>query len=144
MAYNHPLKPMKKFSFVLFLIAMLSICTISCSKDDDDVFDYPMEQLYGKWKVVALNVNGRWYDVTIYPYTKYGMSITFYEDGRYYGSGYLGTGSGTYKVSGKKITTYVGGKEYAVYTVNSLDGNMADLYLWAGDESLRMKAEKQY
>ena len=70
--------------------------------------------------------------------------ITFYEGGKFYGSGYLGNGSGTYTVSGKTITTYVSGKEYAVYTVNSLSGNEADLTLRMGSETLQMKAKKQY
>lgn len=128
----------------MFLLAMLSLCVTSCSKDDDGSFSYPMEQLYGKWKATELKVDGRWYDVTKYPYTRFGMNITFYENGTFYGSGYLGNGSGTYKVSGKTITTYVSGKEYAVYTVNSLNSIKADLTLRMGNESLQMKAEKQY
>ena len=36
------------------------------------------------------------------------------------------------------------GKEYAVYTVNSLNGNEADLTLRMGGETLQMKAKKQY
>ena len=116
----------------MFLLAMLSLCVTSCSKDDEDDFAYPMEQLYGKWKATELKIDGSWYDVTRYPYTRFGMNITFYEDGTFYGSGYLGNGSGTYKVSGKTITTYVSGKEYAVYTINSLSGNKADLILRMG------------
>ena len=94
---------------------------------------------------MEVQVDGRWYDVTRYPYTRFGMDITFYESGRFYGSGYLGNGSGTYEVSGKTIRTFVSGKEYAVYTVNSLTGNKADLTLrMGGSESLQIKAEKQY
>lgn len=128
----------------MFLLAMLSLCVTSCSKDDEDDFAYPMEQLYGKWKATELKIDGSWYDVTRYPYTRFGMNITFYEDGTFYGSGYLGNGSGTYKVSGKTITTYVSGKEYAVYTINSLSDNKADLTLRMGRETLQMKVEKQY
>ena len=144
MAYKHSTNPMKKLSVLMLLAAFFTLCVTSCSKDDDDDFAYPMEQLYGKWKAVELKVDGRWYDVTKYPYTRFGMDITFYENGKFYGSGYLGNGSGTYKVSGKTITTYVDGKEYAVYTVNSLSGIEADLILRMGSESLQMKAKKQY
>ena len=144
MAYNHPPVTMKRVSFMMFLLAMLSLCITSCSKDDEEDFAYPMEQLYGKWKATELKVDGSWYDITKYPYTRFGMNITFYEDGTFYGSGYLGNGSGTYKVSGKTITTYVSGKEYAVYTINSLSGNKADLILRMGSETLQMIAEKQY
>lgn len=144
MAYKHSLYAMKKLTFMMLLAAFFTLCITSCSKDDDASFAYPMEQLYGKWKAVEIKVDGKLYDVTKYPYTRFGMDITFYEGGKFYGSGYLGNGSGTYTVSGKTITTYVSGKEYAVYTVNSLSGNEADLTLRMGSETLQMKAKKQY
>lgn len=132
-----------KTKLYLFLLIMASaVCFSSCSKEDS--FAYPMSQLYGKWKATELLVGGKWYNVTKYPYTKFGMSITFYEGGTFYGTGYLGTGSGTYKTKGdNQIVTYVDGDEYATYTVNSLSDNNADLTLTMGSESLRMKAEKQ-
>ena len=144
MAYKISTNAMKKLTIMMLLAAFFTLCVTSCSKDDDDSFAYPMEQLYGKWKAVEIKVDGRWYDVTKYPYTRFGMDITFYENGKFYGSSYLGNGSGTYTVSGKTITTYVSGKEYAVYTVNSLNGNEADLTLRMGGETLQMKAKKQY
>ena len=144
MAYKISTNAMKKLTIMMLLAAFFTLCVTSCSKDDDDSFAYPMEQLYGKWKAVEIKVDGRWYDVTKYPYTRFGMDITFYENGKFYGSGYLGNGSGTYTVSGKTITTYVNGEEYAVYTVNSLNGNEADLTLRMGSETLQMKAKKQY
>ena len=144
MAYKLSTNAMKKLTIMMLLAAFFTLCVTSCSKDDDDSFAYPMEQLYGKWKAVEIKVDGKWYDVTKYPYTRFGMDITFYENGKFYGSGYLGNGSGTYTVSGKTITTYVSGKEYAVYTVNSLNGNEADLTLRMGSETLQMKANKQY
>lgn len=144
MAYKHSTNAMKKLTIMMLLAAFFTLCVTSCSKDDDDSFAYPMEQLYGKWKAVEIKVDGKWYDVTKYPYTRFGMDITFYENGKFYGSGYLGNGSGTYSVSGKTITTYVSDKEYAVYTVNSLNRNEADLTLRMGSETLQMKAKKQY
>ena len=117
MAYKHSPYAMKKLTFMMLLAAFFT---------------------------VEIKVDGKWYDVTKYPYTRFGMDITFYEGGKFYGSGYLGNGSGTYTVSGKTITTYVSGKEYAVYTVNSLNGNEADLTLRMGSETLQMKAKKQY
>ena len=113
MAYKISTNAMKKLTIMMLLAAFFTLCVTSCSKDDDDSFAYPMEQLYGKWKAVEIKVDGRWYDVTKYPYTK-------------------------------TITTYVSGKEYAVYTVNSLNGNEADLTLRMGSETLQMKAKKQY
>ena len=110
MAYKHSINAMKKITFMMLLAAFFTLCVTSCSKDDDDSFAYPMEQLYGKWKAVEIKVDGKWYDVTKYPYTRFGIS----------------------------------GKEYAVYTVNSLNGNEADLTLRMGSETLQMKAKKQY
>ena len=110
MAYKISTNAMKKLTIMMLLAAFFTLCVTSCSKDDDDSFAYPMEQLYGKWKAVEIKVDGRWYDT----------------------------------VSGKTITTYVSGKEYAVYTVNSLNGNEADLTLRMGSETLQMKAKKQY
>ena len=125
------------------MLAVISaICVSSCSKDDDDKFDYPLETLLGTWNAKEIYVDGKWYDVTQYPYTKFGMSITFYSNGKFYGSGYFGTGSGTYKTSGKTITTYIDDEVYATYTVNSLASTTADLTMQMGNSSLRMKAVK--
>lgn len=115
----------------------------SCSSDEGD-FAYPMEKLYGRWEATDVQVDGTWYDITKYPYTKFRMAITFKKDGTFYGSGYLGDGRGTYETDDKTITTYVNDKEYAVYTVNSLTNNVADIILQMGNESIRMKAEKTY
>ena len=84
MAYKHSPYAMKKLTFMMLLAAFFTLCVTSCSKDDDDSFAYPMEQLYGKWKAVEIKVDGRWYDVTKYPYTRFGMDITFYENGKFY------------------------------------------------------------
>ena len=79
MAYKHSTNAMKKLTFTMLLAAFFTLFVTSCSKDDDDSFAYPMEQLYGKWKAVEIKVDGTWYDVTKYPYTRFGMDITFYE-----------------------------------------------------------------
>ena len=137
---------MKNSNFKLMamlMVAIMSIALISCSKDDEDSFDYPMEQLYGRWKATTIKVDNKWYDVTTYPYTRFGMSITFYENGKFYGTGYLGTGSGTYKVKGKTITTYLDNKEYIKYTVQSLSSSEAHLIMSMGNESLEIMAKKQ-
>lgn len=134
---------MKTKIFSLMLILAASVCVTSCSSDDDS-FAYPMDQLYGKWKAIEVQVDDTWYDVTRWPYTRFGMDITFYEGGKYYGSGYFGTGSGTYKVSGKTIKTYVDGEIYATYTVVSLTENTAELIMEIDGDTLRIRAKKQY
>ncbi len=133
---------MKTKLIAITLLFTIALCS-SCSKEKS-AFDYPMTTLYGTWKAVSIQSDGKWYDVTKYPYTKFGMSITFYKDGTFYGSGYFGNGSGTYKAKGKTITTYIDGKEYFVYTVNSLSNDMADLNMSDGKGLIRIKAEKQY
>lgn len=125
------------------LIFAAFVCVTSCSSDDDDSFAYPMEQLYGKWKAIEVQVDDKWYDVTRYPYTRFGMDITFYTGGKYYGSGYFGTGIGTYKVSGKTIKTYVDGEIYATYTVVSLTNDTAELIMEMEGDALRIRAKKQ-
>lgn len=132
---------MKKYLF-LFLMAMPLLFASCSSDDDDDDSAYPMKELYGKWRVAEMNVYGTWFDVTKYPYSQFEMEITFFEDGTYYGSGYLGNGKGTYKVSGNTITTYVDGELYITYTINSLTEHTADLTLNMEGLELRMRAKK--
>ena len=127
---------------ILFLLAMLPMFIFSACSDDDD-FDYPMETLYGTWDVTDVKVEGKWYDVTTYPYTKFGMSISFKSDGTFYGKGYLGNGSGTYKAPGPTFVTYLDGEEYIRYTVKSLSGDDAELTMSMDGESMDIKAEKR-
>lgn len=130
------------FSFFLVLFASMTISLSSCSSDDDK-FNYPLETLYGTWSIQRVNVSGKWYDVTTYPYTKFGASITFYENGKYYGSGYFGTGSGTYKLSGNKITTYYNGEVYMTYTVKSLTDDTANMIMDDGSSTMEFYAKKK-
>lgn len=119
----------------------MGIVFSSCSKDDDmDLgnFDYPLAELFGTWKASTIHASGRWIAVSDYP--RYNMSITFNKNGSFSGEGYLGNGSGTYKVSGKTITTYVDGKVYATYYVSSYNAGVADFTITIGKESIRMYA----
>ena len=145
MAYKHPPITMKKISCVMLLLAMLSLCVTSCSKDDDvdlGTFDYPTNELFGTWKAstIYIKVSLRWIIVEDNP--QYNMSITFNPDGTFSGEGYLGNGSGTYKLHGKTITTYIDGKVYIVYTVNELSSRVANITLTMGKESIDMHVYK--
>lgn len=71
------------------------------------------------------------------------MSISFKPDGTYYGSGYLGNGSGTYTAEGKTIITYINGKEFVRYTVKSLTANSAELSMSIDGETIEVKAIKK-
>ena len=141
MAYKRSHTTMKKETLVLVMMALFSLCVTSCSKDDDvDLgnFDYPQAELFGTWKASTIYANGRWIVVSDYP--RYNMSITFNKNGTFSGEGYLGNGSGTYKLSGKTITTYVDGMVYATYYVSSYNAGVADFTITIGKESLRMYA----
>ena len=127
------------------LIMASILCFSSCSKDDNDGFNYPMETLYGTWEGTHIYANGKWYDITGWMYSDMQFSITFYNDGRYYGKGYFGTGSGTYTASGYTIRTYVNGKSFYTYEVISLDNEKAHLYMGVdgSDTKLEIKVKKQ-
>lgn len=119
---------MKKYLFNLLPImlgAILSIGVYSCSKDDDgDDFNYPLESLYGTWKISQVKMSEFG---TYISWPMRATTATFNNDGTYSGSGYFGNGTGTYTAKGNTITTYVNGKIYIVYTVISLNGNTAEL-----------------
>lgn len=118
---------MKKFLSMTLLLTAMFLTFSSCSNDDDDEFDFPMETLYGTWEGTSINTDGSWTDITEYPFTSFAFSIKFNSDGTYTGRGYFGNGSGTYTAKGKTIITYVNGKEYFRYEVKSLSGNIAEL-----------------
>lgn len=116
---------------VLLLLTIAVLAFTSCKKDDDEGighFDYNKELLYGTWEIT---------DVSGFPWYHERTTATFNPDGTYYGRGYFGTGSGTYKLSGKKITCYVEGKVYMWYEVVSLDDKECTLI--ANDNSGRIR-----
>ena len=123
----------------LFLLtAIIGFVMCGCKKDKDEL---DVNQLHGKWKVTHVEIDGSyqsWLLTSTY--------ITFYSDGSYYGSGYFGTGSGTYKVAGKTVITYVGNSEYYRYDVLSLSSNNAELKMYDNDKpssSIKIRVSKQ-
>ena len=131
---------MRKLLFVLFI---LPLSFISCSSDDDSAgFDYDLEVLYGTWRITHIDVGSGYVNVTstssITP-----TYATFNPDGTYSGKGYFGNGSGTYKAEGKRITCYVSGSEYTHYDVISLTGDICELTMAMGSESINLRCAKQ-
>ena len=124
------------------VVAILCVGFVSCSSDDDDDFNYPMETLYGTWRMseVKTSENGSYISWPMTP-----TSATFSSNGTYSGSGYFGNGTGTYVAKGNTITTYVEGEVYLVYTVLSLTGTTAELKMTmpGSDESLWVKCVKR-
>jgi heat shock protein HslJ len=128
-----------------FLIAFVAVFTLlcSCSKDDGNKFDYPMDTLCGTWEGIAVKTDSEWIDITGSAFSRLQFSITFHSDGTYYGKGYFGTGGGTYKAFGKTIETYVDGELYYTYHVNSMTSNQAELTMSAKGSSLEIRVQKK-
>jgi len=121
---------MKKLFFI-FTIATLAL--VACSKDDDKGFAYDKELVYGTWEIVELEGE---------PWPLETTTATFNRDGTYVGVGALGNGEGTYKLSGKTITTYVDGEKYLWYTIVSLSAEECTLIVSDGEDSYEITCEK--
>lgn len=128
----------------LFTILVFTVTTLflSCNRNE---FDYPMDTIYGTWEGIELGVDGNWIDLTDSFFSEFRFSITFYEDGTYYGRGYFGTGSGTYRAKDDIIYTYVDDKPYRNYRVLSLNNNRAELEMFVdgAEGTINLKVEKQ-
>lgn len=134
----------KLFSMMLIMASMMCVFG-SCSEDEENEskFNYPMQTLYGTWEATHIKLDDSWTSLT-WLGSRYQFSATFYNDGRYYGRGYFGTGWGTYKASGNTITTFVDGEEYYLYNVHSLSSNEAHVTMGPrGGEGLEVKFKKQ-
>ncbi len=119
---------------------MTMLLFVSCTKESP----YKSKML-GTWDGIAVKTNSGWIDITSYYYRDYQFSITFHEDGTYYGTGYFGTGNGTYTIDESTIVTYVNGKEYYRYDIYSVSGNEAYLKMYSSSSSssLEIKARKR-
>lgn len=133
-----------KTKILLLFVLLCTTVLSSCKKDEEPTFDYPLETLCGIWDGSEILFDDGWVDITKYPYTKFEFSIRFNSDGTYYGSGYFGNGSGTYKAIGKTIITYIDGEEYAKYTVKSLTSNQCELTMdMGGTSTLDIRVKKK-
>ncbi|MBJ2160481.1 MAG: hypothetical protein JFR39_00060 [Muribaculaceae bacterium] len=130
----------KVFSLMLLLATMLTFT--ACSSDDEPENSVTKDQLIGLWDATAVQFNndGKWVDITNRP--DLALSISFYEDGSYYGEGALGDGEGTYTLSGNTIKTYIDGELYGTYVVKSLVGDNAELTLTMDHETIGIRARK--
>ncbi|MDO5396003.1 MAG: hypothetical protein Q4F07_08590 [Bacteroidales bacterium] len=130
----------KLFSLMLLLATMLTFT--ACSGDDEPENGISKSDLIGLWDATAVQFNndGKWIDITNRP--DLALSISFYEDGSYYGEGALGDGEGTYTLSGNTIKTYIDGELYGTYVVKSLIGDQAELTLTMEGETIGIRAKK--
>lgn len=122
---------MKKLLCFMLLCAATVVSFTSCSKDDDSI---SKNKIVGTWDAKQVKANGDW--ITIPSNSRYSMSMTFYEDGQYYGkSDFFGTGYGTYKISGNSIKTYVDGEYMYTYRINSITDTTAEVTMIDEDSS---------
>ena len=128
----------KRRNVLLVLLCSIFLFT-ACQKES--TFDYPMDVLYGTWQGTDVKTQNGWVNIENSYFSDVQFSITFYEDGSYYGRGYFGNGAGTYTASGKTIVTYVNGKEYYRYDVISLEGDRAHLLMYHKGETMAETSE---
>lgn len=83
-----------------------------------------VDQIVGSWQIDKVKATAE-SEYVEWPHEA--SFITFNSDGSYEGSGYFGSGSGVYFVDGNTITTMVDGLPYIVYTVTSLQGDVAEI-----------------
>lgn len=119
---------MKKL-FLFISLLTLSLSFVSCSSDDDDNDNgITIEQTVANWRATEAKTTEAG------SYTKWlfeDTGIIFMRDGYYLGYGYFGTGTGTWKLSGKTITCYVDGKVYAYYDILNVTDNTCELIMRA-------------
>ena len=127
---------MKKYLFFLLTLVVASFAFISCSSDDDDNGDYDKSMIVGTGEMTA--ESGTYVD---WPLRK--TYATFNADGSYYGSGYFGTGRGTWSLKGNTLNTYVEGELFASYTIISATSTVSEMKMSIGDESIWVKCKKQ-
>lgn len=125
------------------IFAIMAISLTSCSNSDDEPsISISQSQLTGLWDAtdVQFNNDGKWLSIVNRP--DLALSITFYEDGTYYGEGALGNGEGTYTLTNNTIKTFVDGELYATYVVNSLSADKVELSMAMGKETMLIRATK--
>lgn len=139
---------MKKSLLVTIALVGIVFSLSGCKKNKASDFDYPIETLYGTWRIThveqkngtMLNVTHPDIENTVFKPTY----ATFNADGTFSGRGKFGSGKGTYTAKGKTITCYIDGKEYMRYDVLSLSGDECELKVYLGGEYLtRVRCKKQ-
>lgn len=128
---------MKK-CFNLMLLCAMVIGFVSC-ENDDEVFS--RGQIVGTWATTQGYVGDGWVDIP--PYSDMYATMTFYEDGDYYGDSELfGSGWGVYTLSGKTLKTYIDGELFYVYTIKSLTDISAEVTMAYKNSNIRLRLMK--
>lgn len=111
----------------------------SCEKEGDG---FSVSQIIGTWEATQCKVDGEW--INIPSYSDLSITMTFYDDGRYYGkSDIFGTGWGTYKLSGNTIRTYIDGELLYTYYIKSLTNTFAEISMSNGKSTIDFRLSKK-
>lgn len=129
---------MKKYLFLVLTLLVTSFAFISCSSDDNDnQYD---NAIVGTWKLTQVKTSQS-ESYMDWPFKS--TYASFQSDGTYYGSGYFGTGSGTWSIKGNTVKTYVDGELYVTYEILSLTSTTSELKMSNGDGAIWIKCQKQ-
>lgn len=116
---------MKKI-FGFLLLCMATFGFVSCESGGSDESNFSADQIIGTWATTQAHVGGQWLDIP--SYSDMYATMTFYEDGRYYGDNELfGSGWGTYTLIGKTLNTYYNDRLFYTYTIISLTSTSAEV-----------------
>lgn len=136
-ADNKPIEiiNLMKKTFFYIILSIMAISMPSCNKDNDGGPDkiISKEQVVGTWETAQLLVNGSWVAAASNPSLSF--TATFYDDGRYHGTGSIADGWGSYVIGGDEIKILYEGAVLMTYKVESIDDNKAQVRLSRGSET---------
>ena len=120
------------------MLCIATVVFVSCEKEDDT---FLTNQIVGTWETTQGYVGGEWLDIP--SYSDMYSTMTFYEDGRYYGDSELfGSGWGTYTLSGKTLKTYIDGELFYTYSIKSLTETSAEVTMAYDFANIALRLEK--
>ena len=129
---------MKKFLFILITLMVTHLIFTSCNKDDDDSLS--KSEIVGTWRLTDVKTSESGSYIS-WPFrTTY---ASFKADGSYYGSGYFGTGNGTWSKKGNTVNTYVDDQLYASYEIIFVSSTNAEMKMTMNGSSIWIKCKKK-
>lgn len=131
---------MKKYLFLLLTLVVASLTFVSCSSDDDNDGELSNSEIVGTWTLTEVKTSESGSYIA-WPYRE--TSATFNSNGTYRGSGYFGTGSGTWSKKGNTVKTYVGGELYVTYEIISVSSSNAEMKMIMDDDAIWIKCKKK-
>ena len=114
--------------YLPFFVFTILLCT-SCAKDN-----LYKDALMGTWKLQQIKQNEEWVGVSKNPSLQ--ITLTIRPDGSYSTNGYLGNVSGTWHLSKRNLTFYVGEQEYIKCYVTELWWEYCELQFTLNNETI--------